>query len=1082
MAQLVLTVAGSAFGPVGSMIGGFIGGMIDRSMAPDLPDQFGPRLEDLKVTGSAYGVNKPWHFGTTRTAGNLIYSQALEEVVTSVTTDADDGKGGGPSQTTITYTYFGTFAVSLGRGPAKGVRRMWANGVLVFDATLATSNPQAVALDFAFYPGNDTQLPDPTMEADLGVGMVPAYLDECYIVFLRVPLEAFGNRLPSFEFELTMGDGEWALADRAILGATRASPLWVNAVQTSDGHLITIAYDTGPNPDEVHLERIDMRTGEVVASLTQEGSASGAQSVYVPTTDEVWFPRAGLGAGYAQYNAKTLVLTGNSSADDALYSVGGAYYEPSQDAVISIQGVNLFLGGRYIKYRSDGIGLDNGGAVTLVQFLAGGGSVISMGVLNSGRFHIFNLAPGAVADVDIFNDAGAAFIVWDPTRRHYVCIGNSIWTVTDSLTPVITEYQSGTVPGANFGAVYMAGADAIAVCYSYITSAKVVAFDATTFDIVYDDFIGTFAEGYGGHAYAFLDGVFSFSGAGSGTLFGQNTANTWMADLYGTTYGRAVATLCKAGGELIDADIDVSDLGQRLRGYSVAQAGPARSAIEQLARADLFEGAEIDDVVTFVRRGGASVATITADECGAGLDNAQDTSITISRTQELDLPAVLTVTAADPYTDYQPGVQRAERLAHKAGEDQVETFAIVMNANEMKRLADARLFDRWASRESGTISVSRQHVLVTPTDIVTLDGSRVRILSRADEGDVIALEWVSDDADVIDQLSIGAQGAFVAQAIRPLVQSTLVVMDLALLRDADDHSGAYIAAYGSGSAWRGASIFRSPDDGDTYRNVATFLPPGSGAGEATNALATFSGGNVFDEKNTLTVSMYSGTPSSITRLAVLNGGNAAAVESSVGWEVIQYRDAVDNGDGTYTLTGLLRGRVGTDWAMGAHAIGDRVVLLSSTWVKDMPLDSSLLGLERQYKAVSVGASVADTVAQGETVDGERLECLSPVHLGGGRNAGADILLQWRRRTRRGGAWRDYVDASLGEASEAYALDIYTTSGRTVVARTISATSESATYTSAEQVADFGSNRTTLYWSVYQLSETVGRGHVANGTT
>ncbi len=263
MAQVVLTIVGSYFGPVGAAIGGAIGGAIDRSFAPDPPDQVGPRMEELKVTTSGYGINLPTHFGTTRTAGNLIYAQDLREVRTTTETDAG-GKGGGPTQTTITFSYFGTFAISAGRGIGRGVRRMWANGVLVWDATVGAASPDSVALDFTFYPGTPDQLPDPTMEADLGVGMVPGYRDEMVLMFRDVPLEKFGNRLPSFELEITMDDGEWGVSGTSVVDADATSS-FNTAVQALDGNIIKVAENSSI---EIALVRIDSATGETLAQST----------------------------------------------------------------------------------------------------------------------------------------------------------------------------------------------------------------------------------------------------------------------------------------------------------------------------------------------------------------------------------------------------------------------------------------------------------------------------------------------------------------------------------------------------------------------------------------------------------------------------------------------------------------------------------------------------------------------------------------------------------------------------------------------------------------------------------------------
>ena len=49
---------------------------------------------------------------------------------------------------------------------------------------------------------------------------------------------------------------------------------------------------------------------------------------------------------------------------------------------------------------------------------------------------------------------------------------------------------------------------------------------------------------------------------------------------------------------------------------------------------------------------------------------------------------------------------------------------------------------------------------------------------------------------------------------------------------------------------------------------------------------------------------------------------------------------------------------------------------------------------------------------------------------------------------------------------------YTTLKRTF----FSLTSETMPYTSAEQVADFGSDQATIYLKVYQMSATAGRGY------
>jgi hypothetical protein len=113
-----------------------------------------------------------------------------------------------------------------------------------------------------------------------------------------------------------------------------------------------------------------------------------------------------------------------------------------------------------------------------------------------------------------------------------------------------------------------------------------------------------------------------------------------------------------------------------------------------------------------------------------------------------------------------------------------------------------------------------------------------------------------------------------------------------------------------------------------------------------------------------------------------------------------------------------------------------------------------------------------------TFKARNMRPLSPVEVKATCNtAGGDWILNWTRRTRKGGMWRDLVDADLGEASESYEVDIVLETGSsagTSVKRTTPVTTSTFTYTTAMQVADFGSTQGTIYYRVYQVNTVVGR--------
>ena len=138
-------------------------------------------------------------------------------------------------------------------------------------------------------------------------------------------------------------------------------------------------------------------------------------------------------------------------------------------------------------------------------------------------------------------------------------------------------------------------------------------------------------------------------------------------------------------------------------------------------------------------------------------------------------------------------------------------------------------------------------------------------------------------------------------------------MNINMLRDSDDDAGFYAAGCRADSTarWRGAQIYVSSDAGANYSSLAAIANEAT-IGVATNVLGDFAGGNIPDESNVLNVDLYAGSLSSTDNTGLLAG----TMTLVYGEEIIYARDAVIQGDGTYNVSGLLRGRRGTEYAMG----------------------------------------------------------------------------------------------------------------------------------------------------------------------
>ena len=213
MATLLLSAAGAAvgslFGPVGAILGraagAFAGYALDQSLFGEKRTVEGARLSDLEVQTSREGAAIPRVYGRVRIAGQIIWATRFEEVVSE--TRDEGGKGGGSAGTTIrSYSYFANFAVGLCEGPIAAIGRVWADGK-PFDLAGVT---------YRLRRGTAGQAPDSLIEAKQGEGAAPGYRGTAYVVFERLPLEQFGNRVPNLSFEVVRPVGELETLVRAV--------------------------------------------------------------------------------------------------------------------------------------------------------------------------------------------------------------------------------------------------------------------------------------------------------------------------------------------------------------------------------------------------------------------------------------------------------------------------------------------------------------------------------------------------------------------------------------------------------------------------------------------------------------------------------------------------------------------------------------------------------------------------------------------------------------------------------------------------------------------------------------------------
>ena len=548
----------------------------------------------------------------------------------------------------------------------------------------------------------------------------------------------------------------------------------------------------------------------------------------------------------------------------------------------------------------------------------------------------------------------------------------------------------------------------------------------------------------------------------------------WLQGKLGTSGLAAILLdICERAG-LSASDVDVTRIYEQVDGFVVSGPQTFRTTIETLQSAYFFDVVESDNVLKFVPRGGAPVMALSEDQLLADHTKNSGDFFAMTRVQEIELPKRVNVVYLTRLSNYQSATQHSQREVTESLQAVNIDLPIVCDDQIAKNIADKMLFSTWMGRTGYQFQLPMAYAQLEPTDVITVTVSnvthRLRIVStRTTAASMMQVQGVAEDVSTLDFYSSPGSSAGLLLVNQAVPATVMDFLDIPAFPGDDATMGVLrLAACGVTDAWTGAAVYRSDDGGSNYARVVD-LNSAAAIGTVSNALAVGPTA-VFDEVNTITVLLIDDNElQSVTELAVLNGANAALV----GNEIIQFTTATLVQPGEYTLSGLLRGRLGTEWAVSGHVAGERFVLLDGT-VGKIPFANNLIGLSRPYKPVTFGSTLTASTEQDFTYSAVALKPYSPVHITGTRDGSGNLAINWVRRTRLGGDWQAGVDAPLNETSESYEVEII--NGGTVVRTITGLSSPVASYTAAQQATDFGSAQSSVSVNVYQMSALVGRGY------
>lgn len=1054
-----------ALGMTGVSIGWMAGVLLGNALGLGQKGshQYGPRLGDLSVQASTYGTMKPIIYGAWRVNGNVIWCTDKREVATTVSS----GKGG-PKQKQTTYRYYVDIAIALCENEIIGISKIFNNGKLIYDLGSGSSTATKVASatgasTFTVYTGTETQLPDPTIEASLGVGNVPAYRGMAYVVLGQ--LECPNGQIPQLSF--------------VVIGSGSAAPAFTSVHTSADdvnGNTIAIA-------------------GQYLYAASNYTFGLGSLDCY-----NIANPEAPTLAG--RYSVPG-GINGMALSGDYIYAIAQEYFPNAQRfKIYSIAQPNspVELGTLdYATYTLNKVVIDYPYAYVIGT--------------SDRRLVIFNISnpalpvlKGNVATSNVPRD----LVLYGGYL--YVCNEDNvvqIFSVSDPNTPVeAARFTADAVPYglsvegstlfvAHFNAPrYLQAYDlasplapvllssvstgstsntamSVASGYAYISSSSITyVYDvsdpsAMTFvvSVATPATSGNSIRTYAGY-------VWSIGTKLHVALFVPATVTTGTQQL-----ASVIEDICTRAGVALSA-IDTYYLIDSISGYALTKVAAGRANLEPLLQAYDVQAMESNGKLVFRPYSTLpETETVSFDELGAS-DNGEGEVdyYGLQRVQENELPRSITINHVLPLADYQVGTEIAQRIVTGSINDVVTEVPVALTSAQAASVADRLLYRAWIARNKRSVAVPRKFAHLDAGDRVLIEYPRgtyeqKQITRATDDGATCQWELTSYSGGTTYGSSPVGAGVAAGQAGVSLAELTQVeVMDIPILRDADDNPGPYVALCGYGANWSGAELYIGPDDTSLIDRGG--VSTGALIGSVTAALPTWTQGGM-DMHSTFSVTFVYGTPANAIRDAVLDSHANLCL---IGSEIVGVMTFTLVSGNTYTASGLLRGVRGTEGTV--HAAGERLVMLQFAGLLRPIFDLSELNFARKYRALSIGRDIDAQPSVTATVTGKGLKPFAPVNLRR-TTSGTDITLTWDRRTRSTVTFPvNLIDVPLFEASESYSIDCM--SGSTVVG-TVTSTSATVTITGAQQTSFGLTPGNPIKVRVYQVSATIGRGNYLEQT-
>jgi hypothetical protein len=1046
----------------------FLPGIVSSPAPPD-PPPAPPPLPVLSSSDPTWGQVIPQSFGTRRINGVPIW---LGKVGTDSSVD---------------------FAVAFGytARPATDIHlvqltRLWANGILIFDALTPGAPVAQSGITVTFYPGRADAQPDPTIKSAMG-DSTPAFRDMFYAVIKGFVLSSNDSSVPHIRAELQDAPAyvspaltPFTLLSPAASISTHglvvdwnrgviygvASPAALPHVLSEfdlasgeeirrveiDGSVLTAANPPTSPPGQfgilftdfwtvydsfnqlehtqsgasltnsVRIVTMNYTTGTLVASIgncsnaTSSGFIGGLPSVVFSSCADLIRFRAwnetihGLMLGSIVSNElniltyrKTVQVAGPQNP--VVHDRAGIY-APGDS--ISLGFENSYAAGGTVacvcaypvierpeliaKYRVDSLNTQDAvmlyGLGTQLMVLHAGLSSpdgTNVGWVTSvPAFPILETAGLTITNIFIEPTTGSIMVAAEVVGTGILYKLAPIWTQTANGVAMTGVTQIYATPLNNWNSFplqkNLKNQRMDSGTFSYPSSGGIAIVSLATGTVIYSQFLsGTTDE------YAF-DSIFQRAylpvGPGSpGPLTKAELSTGTTTNVLVTDFLKWCALRLGYGSTDITVPVPIADT---VIGGNITSPVTVRTAMATAAAIFGIAAVELGGKIQFVKPNQGDAAVLQAvfsNEDLSSMQEGQPASLATTVLAANELPADVQLTFLDPANDYNNNTQTYRRVrfpfqtAKAAG---VAKFAmpLVVNGEDALQLAAGLVLASYGQGTAYAYRLPHRYINLLPGDVIGFLGKdkvTIEELAQIEEisynGDwslsMKGKRWSLSDTLVI---SADAPAGRQVSQVRAASDSVSFAFDIPYIDPVTDvvpgAAAVYTAAGSLGQSWWSAAQLSRSLDGvmTTLYETNAQLPWGT---VAEKLPATEANGTTFqtDNDTVLTVSGRSLTSNlfvSVTAEQCRAGYNMALIGGTGRWELVFFQNVTIVSSKVVKLSGILRGRRGTNQACDAHVAGDTFVLIKTNNVKTL-LREDNLNLDRRGKIISYYATGINTL-------------------------------------------------------------------------------------------------------------------------